>query len=455
MPRTLDRRTVLRGLGTAVALPWLEAMSTFPVRAARAAAVESTPTRIALLFVPNGVHAPDWLVPGGGAGPGDSALPAGLPSLLAPLDRVREHVSVHSGLAHGNARALGDGPGDHARSAACFLTGAHPRKTAGSDIHNGISFDQVLADHWRGRTRFDSLELGCEPAMTAGNCDSGYSCAYSANISWRSPRTPVAKETNPRAVFERLFMTGPAGESAEARDLRLRRRSSILDAVRSDARRLAGRLGGRDREKLDEYLDGVRGLERRIERIEGTEQDPTAWGLDDLPAGVPGDYREHLEVMGDLMALAFRLDLTRVCTFMWANEGSNRTFPEVAVRDGHHHLSHHAGDEAKIEAIRRINLWQAERFADLVDRFQSVEIGPGRTLLDDTLMCFGGAISDGNRHNHNDLPIVVAGRGGGVSTGRHVRHRRGTPLCDLFVGMGRAAGAPIDRFGDSDGVATL
>jgi hypothetical protein len=463
MSRSIDRRAVLRGLGTAVALPWLEAMS--PTRLSRAATAMAAPlgsggaagpTRVAFLFVPNGVHAPDWLVPAGDqVTVGASALPESLPSLLEPLGRVREHVTVHAGLAHGNARALGDGPGDHARSAACFLTGAHPRKTAGSDIHNGVSFDQVLADHWRGTTRFDSLELGCEPAMTAGNCDSGYSCAYSANIAWRSPRTPVAKETNPRAVFERLFMAGPAGESAEARDRRLRRRRSILDAVRGDARRLSTELGGRDREKLEEYLDGVRGLERRIEQVEGRAQDPSAWGLDELPAGVPGDYRTHLELMGDLMALAFRLDLTRVCTFMWANEGSNRAFPEVDVREGHHHLSHHAGDEAKIEAIRRINRWQTDRFADLVERFGAVETGPDRTLLDDTLLCFGGAISDGNRHNHDDLPVIVAGRGGGATSGRLVRHAKGTPLCDLFVGMGRAAGAPVERFGDSNGVAAL
>ncbi|MCP4837003.1 MAG: DUF1552 domain-containing protein [Phycisphaera sp.] len=456
----IDRRSVLRGVGAAISLPWLEAMvpgGTGRVARAATRAAGQSPTRLAFLFLPNGVHAPEWIPgrSGDGNGTGTGPLPDRLPSLLQPLDRVREHVTVHTGLGHENAKALGDGPGDHARSAACFLTGAHPRKTAGRDIMNGVSFDQVMAGHFRDRTRFASLELGCDPTMTAGNCDSGYSCAYSANIAWRSPRSPVAKETSPRAVFERLFMAGPRGESDAARARRLRRRRSILDAVRTDARRMADTLGGRDREKLEEYLDGVRGIESRIERVEAVGQDPTGWGLDDLPRGVPGDYREHVDLMGDLMALAFRLDLTRVCSFMWANEGSNRTFPEIDVREGHHHLSHHAGDEGKIDSIRRINRWQNERFADLVLRFQAVETGPDRTLLDDSLICFGGAISDGNRHDHHELPIVMAGRGGGTESGRIVRHDRRTPLCDLFVSMGRAAGAPVDSFGDSRGPATL
>ncbi|MDG2022792.1 MAG: DUF1552 domain-containing protein [Phycisphaerales bacterium] len=454
MAKTLHRRTVLRGIGTAIALPWLEAMSPGTItRSARAAARGTGPTRLAFLFVPNGVHAPEWLP--SPETPGASSMPVDLPPLLRPLDRVREHITLHSGLSHRNATALGDGPGDHARSAACFLTGSHPRKTAGSDIVNGVSIDQAIASGIRGRTRFDSLELGCDPTLTAGNCDSGYSCAYSANIAWRSPRTPVAKETNPRAVFERLFMAGPMGESKEARARRLGRRQSILDAVRSDAVRLSRNLGGRDRAKLEEYLDGARELERRIEQVERSEQDSSGWGIEHLPDGVPGDYEEHLSLMGDLMTLAFRLDLTRVCTFMWANEGSNRTFPMVDVRQGHHHLSHHAGDEAKIDAIRRINLWQNERFADLVSGLAAVEGEDGGSLLDDTLVLYGGAISDGNRHNHHDLPIVVAGGGGAARPGRLISHAPRTPLCNLYQSMASAAGTPMGSFGDSNGSAML
>ncbi len=453
MTRPLSRRTVLRGLGTAVALPWLEAMSPGTTGSAANAATASRSTRVAFLFVPNGVHAPEWLP--SSSGPGIRDLPASLPSLLEPLDRVRSHVTLHAGLAHGNARALGDGPGDHARSSACFLTGTHPRKTAGSDIQNGISIDQVIANRHRGLRRFDSLELGCEPTLTAGGCDSGYSCAYSANIAWRSPRTPVAKETSPRALFERLFMAGPRDESEAARRRRLSRRRSILDVVRGDARRLSGVLGGRDRQKLDEYLDGARELERRIEQVERSEQDASDWGLDRLPAGTPGDYAEHLTLMGELMALAFRLDLTRTCTFMWANEGSNRTFPMVDVRQGHHHLSHHAGDREKVDAIRRINRWQNEQFASLVARFAEIEDEEGRSLLDGTLLLYGGAISDGNRHNHHDLPIVVAGRGGGARPGRLIEHGPRTPLCNLLKSMASAAGAPLQEFGDSTGSAKL
>ena len=455
MNKPLDRRTMLRGVGTALALPWLEAMvpgGVGPVaRAARASV--ANPVRMAFLFVPNGVHPADWIpskdVP-------DGSRDFELPRSLASLEGVREHVSVHAGFSHRNASALGDGPGDHARSAACFLTGAHPRKTAGSDILNGVSIDQVIAAKMRGTTRFDSLELGCDPGLRGGSCDSGYSCTYSGNISWRTPRTPMAKETSPRALFERMFMSGPAGESLAARELRLKRRSSLLDAVRGEARSLTNRLGNRDRLKLEEYLDGVRELERRLEVVEGAEQDPTQWGLEELPRGIPGDYGDHLDLMGDLMLLAFRLDLTRVATFMWANEGSNRTFPMVDVREGHHHLSHHASDEAKIEAIKRIDRWQCERFARLVKRFSETPEANGGTVLDNTLMMYGSAISDGNRHNHNNLPILVAGRGGGqVNPGQLIRHDAKTPACNLFASMASAGGVELDQFGDSTGRARL
>ena len=455
MTAPLDRRTALRGLGTALALPWLEAMVPGGVgrvaRAARAAA--RPPVRLGFLFVPNGVNPGQWLP---GKDVKDGTRDFELPPSLEPLADVRDHINIHAGLAHRNAKALGDGPGDHARSAACFLTGAHPRKTAGSDILNGVSIDQVIAENLRGETRFASLELGCDPGLTGGNCDSGYSCAYSANISWRTPRTPMAKETSPRAVFERMFMNGPPGESKAARVHRMRRRKSILDAVQDDTRRLSSRLGGRDRMKLEEYLDGVRELERRIEVVERTEQDPTEWGLDELPRGIPGSYGEHLDIMGDLMMVAFRLDLTRVATFMWANEGSNRTFPMVDVREGHHHLSHHANDEAKVEAIRRIDHWQTGRFARLVSKFQQLPDEDGGRLLDNTLLLYGSAICDGNRHNHENLPILVAGRGGGAAeTGRLVRHADRTPLCNLYQSLASAGGVKLTNFGDAVGLARL
>lgn len=444
--RDMTRRTVLRGLGTAMALPWLEAMAGPVSRLSPAlgATPAAPPVRLAFLFVPNGVHAPDWSP----AVTGKEWTPT---PLLEPLGRVREHVSVLSGLAHHNAKALGDGPGDHARSAACFLTGAHPVKTSGADIAVGVSVDQIAAEHMAGRTRFDSLELGCEGGRQSGECDSGYSCVYSANISWRSARTPNLKETNPRLVFERLFETGPNRESAEARAERLRTRRSILDYVRADARRIGAGLGRTDRLRIDEYFESVRQLEKRIELVETVEQDPLQLTSFERPEGIPGDYREHLDIMSELMVLAFKLDLTRVSSFMWANEGSNRSYPFIDVAEGHHQLSHHKGDESMIEKIRRIDRFNVDRFAMFVERLAEEREGDG-SLLDNCMVVYGSAIGDGNRHNHDDLPIILAGRGGGTLTpGTHQQFETGTPLCNLYTSLLDRMGAPVDSFGDSTG----
>lgn len=444
--RSVTRRTMLRGMGTAMALPWLESMALPAARMSRAlgAATTGPPTRLAFLFVPNGVHIPHWKPDGTGA--------AWTPSpLLQPLTRVREHVSVLSGLAHHNAKALGDGPGDHARSAACFLTGAHPHKTAGADIAVGISVDQVVAGHLEGRTRFSSLELGCEGGRQSGDCDSGYACAYSTNISWRSARTPNAKETNPRHLFERLFETGPGRESMEARAERLRTRRSILDYVRSDAKRIGAGLGQADRQRLDEYFESVRQLERRIELVETMEQDPSQLISFERPSGIPGDFREHLDLMSELMVLAFKLDMTRVSSFMWSNEGSNRSYPFLEIPEGHHQLSHHKGDASKIEKIRRIDQFHVEQFARFVERLAAEPEGEG-TLLDNSMVVFGSAIGDGNRHNHDDLPILLAGGGGGtLSPGRHIAHEPDTPLCNLYTSLLDRMDVPSGSFGDSTG----
>lgn len=430
----LDRRTVLRGAGVSIALPWLESL---------AAAPGPTINRAAFLFIPNGVHMPEWTP----SGTGSSTV---LPGMLSPLEPLKDRLTVLSGLSHANAAALGDGPGDHARSSACFLTGAHPYKTKGSDISVGVSVDQVAARHLEHRSRFGSIELGCDPALTSGNCDSGYSCAYSANISWRSHDTPVLKEIRPRLVFERLFALGPVAETADARQARLVARRSILDFVGRDARRLRSSMGVRDRQRVDDYLEGVREIERRIEQVERNAQDPSVLPDIDLPNGLPGDYREHLRLMHEMMILAFRLDLTRVCTFMWANEGSNRTFPHLDVREGHHHLSHHKGDESMIEGVRRINRFQLEEFAWFLQRLDETPDADGRSLLDNSMVMFGGAIADGNRHNHDDLPIVLAG--GGAGTLDPIGHRtvaHGTPVCNLYLSMLDRLGVPVDTFGDA------
>lgn len=454
----LSRRAVLRGVGGAIALPWLEAMTRdrLTLAGGRAfagtAAAAEKPLRFAFVFIPNGVDPAAWMP----SQVGDAYV---MPPSLEPLAAVRSRFSVVGGLAHRNAQALGDGPGDHARSAACFLTGVHPVKTAGSDIQGGVSIDQVLARRFGDRTALPSIELGCEPALQSGNCDSGYSCAYSANISWQAPSRPMLKEISPRAVFERLFSVGgssTAGDTAEQRARRLRSRRSILDFAGGDAARLGARLGVGDRRRVDEYLDGVRALERRVESIERDADDPRSAALN-TPPGAPDDYREHVRLMNDLLVLAFRTDRTRVATFMLANEGSNRPFPFLGVPEGHHHLSHHGGDESMVEKIRRINRFQAELFADLLSKLDTSPEGD-ETLLDRSMVVFGSAIADGNRHNHDDLPVIVAGRAGGaLSPGRSMRAAAGTPMCNLFVTMLRAAGAHDAAhagFGDSTGELT-
>jgi hypothetical protein len=445
----LSRRTVLRGLGTAMALPWLEAMTPLSrLRGALIAAEPTRPLRTAFLFFPNGTHFADWAPRGEGRN-------IEIPSLLEPLARHRENILFLRGLSHRNARALGDGPGDHARSAACFLTGAHPFKTPGADIHCGVSVDQAIAAQIGSETPLSSLQLGCEGGRRSGQCDSGYACAYSNNISWADPHTPLSNEIHPRQLLDRLFLRGPAAESTRAREERLVTRRSILDFVREDARRLEKNLGVRDRRKLDAYLTGVREIERRIEQAERlSELEQRGEGIE-VPDRIPRDYSEHVKLQMELMILAFRLDLTRVATFMIANEGSNRSFPNLGVRGGHHQLSHHKGEPSKVDAIRKINRYQSELFAHFLDRMHETD-DEGQPLLDSSLVLWGGAIRDGNRHDHHDLPILLAGRGGGrVEPGRILHFPKHTPLCDLYLRMIRLAGGDAETFGDSKSVVSL
>jgi hypothetical protein len=371
--------------------------------------------------------------------------------MLESLSPLRKSLTVIEGLDQHNAKALGDGPGDHARSAAAFLTGAHPYKTAGDNISVGVSVDQLAARHLQSQTRFGSLELGCEPALTSGSCDSGYSCAYSANISWHAPNMPMAKEINPRLLFERLFSLGRPGETASARQQRLKTRRSVLDFVSRDARVLRKNSGLADRGRLDEYLEGVRSLERRIEQVEHAEQAPSVLAGFEPPKGIPGEYREHLRLMHELIILAWRLDLTRVVTFMWANEGSNRVFPNLGITEGHHHLSHHGGDASMVERIQAINRFQIEELAWFLQRLQETPDANG-SLLDSSMVLFGGAIGDGNRHNHDNLPIILAGRGGGALSPRgHLEVGKGTPLCNVYQSMLGGLGVPASPIGDATG----
>lgn len=431
----LSRRTVLRGLGVSLALPWME--STAP-RAAAGASV--TPNRMAFLFVPNGVHLPDWT-------PRREGYGYDLPYTLSPLAPVQDDVLVISGLTHDKGRANGDGPGDHARSASVFLTGAQPRKEG--DLRSGVSVDQVAAQLAGHATRFPSLELGIEPGRSAGNCDSGYSCAYSSNISWSSESTPVGKEINPQLVFRRLFGDGNAvSDNANA----LRRealRHSILDYVADDARRLQSKLGRGDRRKLDEYLDGVRDVERRLERP--AEEFDVAEDVDyPIPAGTPNDYGEHIRLMCDMMVLAFQTDRTRVATFMMADAGSNRSYRHIGVGEGHHDLSHHGGDSGKHAKLREINHFHVTQLSYLLQKLKATPDGESGSLLDHSTICYGSAISDGDRHNNENLPVLVAG-GRQIDLGRHVHVAPETPMCNLFMSMLDRFGTPVDFVGDSTG----
>jgi hypothetical protein len=435
----LPRRTFLKGLGTVMALPLLEAMAP---AATLVPGIKGTPRRLAFVYVPNGANMVDWT---------PTALGADfeLPSILAPLNTVKQDLLVVSGLAQDKARANGDGAGDHARASAAFLTGAQPRKTQGADIKVGISADQVAAQRIGHNTRFASLELGCDRGQQAGNCDSGYSCAYSYNISWKSEATPMVPEVDPRLVFERLFGVGKKHEIDENRARRERYHKSILDFVMEDATRLKSNLGYTDRRKLDEYLTAVRELETRIER---SEKFASTLPDHDKPTGIPHDYEQHLRLMYDLMALAFQTDTTRISTFVAAHDGSNKSYSFIGVSEGHHDLSHHGGDAVKKSKIAKINTFHTTQFAYFLQKLKSIKEGEN-TLLDNCLIVYGSGIADGNAHAHHDLPVLLAGKGGDtIQTGRHVRYPKDTPMTNLYLSMLDRVGASTSRIGDSSGL---
>ena len=435
----ISRRTVLRGLGTAIALPVLEAMLPDAVRAATAssAIAAKPPTRMLWVYTPNGMHMPDWL-------PQTVGADFELPRTLAVLKDFRKDLLVLSGLAQDNAFGHADGSGDHARALATYLTGCHVRKTSGSDIKVGVSADQVAAAQLGHLTRFPSLEVGCEHGGQAGNCDSGYSCAYSSNIAWKGEATPLAKEVNPRLVFDRLFTAGSKAE----REKRQANQTSVLDFVRDDASRLQNQLGRNDRRKMDEYLTSVRELEQRLDRA-SDQSIPTA--AMSRPSGIPSDFGEHIRLMYDLLAVAFETDSTRIATFVVANEGSEHTYPMIGVNNGHHEVSHHQGDKVKQEKIAKINRFHMEQFARFLTKLRAVKEGEG-TLLDHSLIVYGSCIADGNSHDHDHLPILVAGHGSGtIRPGRHIAYPDMTPLNDLWLSLLDRVNVKIESLGDSDG----
>jgi hypothetical protein len=439
--KAISRRTVLRGLGTAVALPLLDAMIPTTAIASGPSGAAKPPRRMAFLYTPNGAYMPFWM-------PKTEGADFELTPCLEPMAEHRKDMIVFGGLTCDKARANGDGAGDHARASGAFLTGAQPKKTAGANFQAGPSADQLAARQLGDRTRLPSLELAIEKYRGAGNCDSGYSCVYEHTMSWRDATTPVPPEVNPRQVFDRLFADNPRDPDAAARNAL---RASVLDSVLEDAKALNNKLGGSDRRKLDQYLSGVRELEKRVARAEKLTP---AVLPDDVsrPVGVPADLTEHIRLMCDLMVLAFQTDSTRVCTFMLGREGSEQKYRMVGVNEGHHSISHHMNRPANLAKLKVINTYLMTQFAYLTGKLKSVKEGGG-TLLDNCMFALGSAIADPNRHHHHDLPVLLVGRGGGtIKTGRYVRYKGETPLNNLWLAMLERFGATATKLGDSTGV---
>ena len=443
--RHLSRRAVLRGLGATVALPFLDAM--YPAFAAAAVKNTISANRMAFLYVPNGIVMEEW-TPKGLTEPGSAPL-ANLGRVSKALEPYCNDVMMLTGLTSNGGRALGDGPGDHGRAGAAYLTGVHPKKTYGKDIQAGISMDQIAARQLEGKTKFGSLELACEEGIQGGNCDNGYSCAYSNSLSWRSPSTPNPPEMRPRAVFERMF-GAVEDEKDPARRARLKSyEKSILDYVLDDAQSLKNTLGGDDRRKLDEYLFAIRDVEKRIQ---ATERNNMVQAPATAPsASIPTDFVEHSHVMFDLMTLAFQTDTTRVITMLLGLEQSPRNYPEIGITEGHHGLTHHQGDKEKIEKVTQINEFHIKQFTYLLDKLKNTRDGDG-SLLDNSMIVYGSALADGNAHQHNNLPTVLAGRGKGtLRPGRHVRFADETPITNLYMSMLDRMGVPVEAIGDSTG----
>ena len=434
----LHRRTFLRGLGTAVALPLLDSMA--PAFAAPAQKI--IPNRVLFTYIPIGAVMDEWWPTGG-------ERDFQFKRILKPLTPFREDLLVLAGLDHHNGYALGDGGGDHARAGACYLTGVHPKKTSGADIKAGISVDQIVAAKMGKETRFGSIELGCDDSRTVGACDSGYSCAYQNSVSWRTESSPMPPETNPRVVFERLFGSDDLSVSPEVRARKTAARKSILDFVNDDTKRLANDLGAADRRKIDEYLFAVREIEKRIE---GAEKDQKQFKPSiDKPVGVPVLFADYLKLMFDIQLLAIQSDLTRTATFMIGREGSQRTYEEIGISEPHHPLTHHRGAADNIEKITQINTFHAEQFAYFLKKLKSTKEGDG-TLLDHSMVVYGSGIADGNAHSHENLPMIVAGGGNGsLKTGRYLTYKKGTPTTNLWLTLLDRMDVHPESVGDSTG----
>ena len=433
--KALHRRTFLRGLGAAVALPMLDAMTP-----ALKASTVKTPVRMAFVYVPNGIDMRNWT-------PSYEGKLGELPMILKPMEQFKQDITLLGNLTHNNGRALLDGAGDHGRCCASYLTGVQPRKSA-VDIKSGISVDQIVANSMKDKTRFASLEVGLEDARQAGDCDSGYSCAYTNNLAWVSDKQPLPPILDPRLMFERLFGSG-AELTPEERKRQSKYRRSILDFVREDTAKLQGNLGPTDRRKLDEYLSSIREIERQIAKAE-TDNAVVNPGME-KPYGVPADFAEHFKLMTDMISVAFQADLTRVVTFLVTREGTSRPYREINIADGHHPLTHHRNDPAMMDKVAEINTYHMRQFAAWMEKLKASKEGDSN-ILNNSMITYGAGLHDGNRHNHDDLPTMIVGTGGGyIKSGRRIVYRKETPMSNLFLNMMDRMGVNAEHFGDSSG----
>ena len=435
--KSIPRRAFLRGTGAALALPVLDAMTpAFATATAR-------PVRMAFIEVPNGIMMDKWT-------PATEGADFALTPILEPLAPFRDRMTVLSGLDQGQSKGLPfEVGGDHPRACTAWLTGAHCKMTSGADLHAGISVDQIAGRYFSKFTQLASLEVGLESSEIVGACESAYGCAYYNTISWRNETTPLPMENRPRAIFERLF--GDAGTTDPETRLIMRQEDrSILDAVTEDVRRLRGKLGGPDRGKIEQYLEAVRDVERRMQLAEkqGDHDMPQAAA----PVGIPPVFSDYYKLMADLMVLAWQTDMTRVTTFQIGHEMSGRAYPEVGFGDSHHSVTHHQGDREKIAKVIRINIFHTKMLAYYLDKLRQTQDGDG-SLLDHSMILYGGALSDGNLHLFTDLPLLLFANGvGGIKGGRHIRYPRGTPMGNLLLTMLDTANVPhVDKLGDSTG----
>jgi len=403
-------------------------------------AAKKPPVRMGFVYVPNGIDMRNWT-------PTYEGKLGELPRILKSMEPYKDDVLMLGNLTHNTGRALLDGAGDHGRCSGSYLTGIQVKKSL-VDVKAGLSMDQLVANHIGGQTRFPSLEIGLEDARQSGDCDSGYSCAYTNNLAWRSETQPLPPVLDPRALFERLFGTGevltPAQKVQQAKY-----RKSILDFVTEDTKKLEGSLGPTDKRKLDEYMSSIREVERQLERAEkdNSQIDPHM----PKPYGTPADFAEHFKLMTDIMTIAFQADLTRVMTFLVTHEGTSRAYREIGIADGHHPLTHHRNQEELMEKVAQINTYHVKQFAAWVEKLKNIKEGDG-SLLDNMMLVYGAGLADGNRHMHEDLPTIIVGSAGKtLKTGQRIVYRKETPMCNLFLAMMDRMGVPTEHFGDSTG----